>query len=131
MIELTDEMLFKDLTFIERNGNKYDLHNDYKCVIFDYNKENETLNIVFEARVSKSENLRVGLTFKEVTIAKFEMFFTRTEDTSTLNSFYRGRFEKDGKFFEYSATGARYFYIEFEQGDKIEFYSSRALLGEI
>jgi hypothetical protein len=132
MIELTDVELFKDLTLIEQDGNTYDLHNDYDCIDLSYDKESESINIVFEKHSSKSlGNDKICLLFKNVTVAKFYLFFIRTEDTSTINSFYRGKFENDGELFERSSGGAGYFYIEFEKGDKFEFFSKKVLLLEI
>ncbi|MDP4255367.1 MAG: hypothetical protein Q8938_15265 [Bacteroidota bacterium] len=132
MIELTDVELFKDLTFIEEGGENYDLHNEFECFSFMYDQESETVNMAFKERNSKSlESDKICIMFKGVSFCKFELSLIRSEDSATINNFYRGRFEMDGKLYEKSSEGASYFYIEFETGDKFEFFAKKAMLVEI
>lgn len=128
MINLTDIELFKDLTCLQQEDRIFDLHNDYNCTSINYNLANRTTEIIFESINSKANKL--CLLFEEASIAKFICFLNRSEDASTINSLYRGRFETSEGLSEYSASGDRYFYIEFEQGDIIEMFAQRVTLFE-
>lgn len=129
MIELTDAELFKDLVLIDQDGIAFDVHNDYDCINMTYEKKEPSLILYFEASSKKETTSckRIRVEFKEATLVKFDLILNRTTDSATINNIYRGRFEQEGKLLEYSDDGARYFYIEFETGDKVELFSKQVL----
>jgi hypothetical protein len=122
--------LFKDLTILGKDDNKtYDLHNEYNCFAITYDSNLNTLLIAFDpVNLSKA---KICLSFEEVIIVKFALTLPNSKDSATINSFYRGRFEKNGELFEYSAKDQGYFYVEFENGSKFEFFSRRFQLLDI
>ena len=61
----------------------------------------------------------------------FTFQFSCSQDASTLNAFYRGRFENDGRLLEYSKTDERYFYIDFQDEDKFEVFAKKVNLFEL
>lgn len=123
MVELTNVELFKSLVGIESDNGFIDLHNDYDCISIQYSVETKLFEISFQAT-----NSNVVLQFKDAVINKFNLVPKRTEDSCTLNSFYRGRFEVNGELFEYSPIGERYYYIEFEEGDAFEVLAQQVFL---
>jgi hypothetical protein len=120
--------LFKDLTWLQQKNKVFDLHNDYNCVSINYDLARRITEIIFESINSKLNKL--CLLFEESSIVKFIFFLNKSGDASTINSFYRGRFETSEGLAEYSASGGRYFYIEFEEGDIIEMFAQRVTLFE-
>jgi hypothetical protein len=128
VINLTDIELFKDLTSVEVEDRVIDLHNNYNCRSINYTIDNKTIEILFELRDTKLNKL--CLLFEGAVIAKSSYFFNRTTDASTINSFYRGKFEANGGLLEYSVSGESYFYMEFEEGDTIEMFAKKVTLSE-
>jgi len=129
MIDLTDAELFKDLVFINQGDVAFDIHNDYDCINMSYEKAGAFLSLNFEASgFNKTASYKqVRIEFKEAILVKVDLVLNRTADSTTINNIYRGRFEQEGKLLEYSDDGGRYFYIEFETGDKIELFSKQVL----
>ena len=123
MIELTNVELFESLVGIESENNFIDLHNDYDCTSIQYSVETKLFELSFHA-----ENSKIVLQFKDAIITKFNLVPNRTEDSSTLNNFYRGRFIVNGELFEYSLSGEGYYYIEFEEGDMFEVLAREVFL---
>jgi len=123
MIELTNVELFKSLVGIESDNGFIDLHNDYACISVQYSLDKKLLEVSFQA-----VNSNVVLQFKDAVINKFLLVPKRTEDSCTLNNFYRGRFEANGELFEYSPIGERYYYMEFEEGDAFEILAQQVFL---
>lgn len=52
----------------------------------------------------------------------FEFDFTETMKTLTIDNLFRGKFEIDGALTEFE-NNRGYFYLEFYEGQKIEFWS--------
>lgn len=123
MIDLTKAELLKDLTLLDLEIGVYDLHNEYECSLISLTPTENSLSILFESDIAGKE--KVCFQFKEVRVAKFELFPKQLSDRNTINTIYRGRFESEGQVHEHSNLGESYFYIEFEQGDSIEFFSKR------
>ncbi len=130
MTEVAELELFKDLTYITQDGKEYDLHNDYNCSNLNYDKESKSLSLLFE-QVNNELSLKLCLIFKEVIIAKFNLLFSFSTDVKTVNNFYRGKFEENGQLIEFSSEGQGYFYLEFENGNKFEFFSKSMVIMEI
>lgn len=123
MIDLTDVELFESLVGIESDNGFIDLHNNYDCTSVQYSVEKKLFEVFFQAA-----NSNVVLQFKDAVISKFNLLPKRAEDSCTLNNFYRGRFEVNGELFEYSPARARYYYIEFEEGDTFEILAQQVFL---
>lgn len=129
MIELINIELFKDFTFLELEIGSFDLHNEYECSSVSLSEVDNSLKILFEPDAKDSD--KICLVFKKASIKKFDFFLKRTTDSSTINSVYRGRFETELGLQEYSASGEGYYYIEFEQGDKIELLAEKVIVLQI
>lgn len=130
MIDLTDSTLFQDLTYVEFSNGElgFDLHNDYNCITIDFNSKDNSIKFFFESNKKDIIDNHLFLFFKNAKIENFNLFFERTTDTSTINNFYRGKFERESIVLEYMETGERFFYIEFEEGDKFEIFAKEVFL---
>jgi len=73
-------------------------------------------------------NYKVYLSFEGASLQNFTLFFEKHQDSGTLNNFYRGKFEIQNALLEHLETGERFFYIEFEMGDKFEISAMKAFL---
>ncbi len=122
MIDLTQVELFEFQLIFHMEDRIVDLHNDYKCETIIYDFEKQLL------RCSFIGELRIFLDFGGASVKKINVLFERTLDSSTLNSFYRGRFEQNGNLLEFTEDGKGYYYLEFENGDSFELHSSKVLL---
>lgn len=120
MIELKADTLFECLMSIKTDDGYIDLHNDYQCQGISYS--NQSLRLFFKGRNN------VTVEFTGIEIIKMEWLFEQTPDSSTLDNFYRGRFEKNGELHEITDSGKRYFYIDFYEGDAIELFADYVFL---
>lgn len=115
--------LFKDLSLLEINGKVFDLHNDYKCIEIDLKDD------LFKLRFKDLDNKKfVEFHFFETRIAKYVFKINnRTEpnDLSTVDTLYRGRFERLDQLFEFSENGASYWYLGFVGDLEIEFFCTK------
>ena len=59
-----------------------------------------------------------------VQIKKIEFFNINTAENLTIDNMYRGKVIREEKLLEFNAEGSGYFYVEFEEGQKIEFWSN-------
>ena len=118
MVLATSIELIKNLVDLEYDGRKFDLHNEYDCerVIF----ENESLLFLLK-KIDGNESLK--LTFYEIYFTSFEFFNVTKVQNLTIDSMYRGRAIVGDKLMEQSEDGKGFFYIEFYEGQKIEFWS--------
>src|SRR5687768_9975936 len=117
MIDLTNTELFLELTTIEYGESFFDLHNDYNCVDINYKLPDKTIRFLFQPRIPEPTKKDLCLLFEEATIADLHVNLKRTEDSCTLDLFYRGRYEIDGNLIEFSPLGEGIFYIDFWEGD--------------
>lgn len=124
MLDLTESPLFESLLIFETGNGIIDLHNGYNCRSILYDSNSKILRCFFEG----SKNLI--LEFRDVIVAKLNLLLQLTSDSSTLNNFYRGRFEINNTLYESSADGRRCFYLEFEAGDALELYAYKVFLIE-
>jgi hypothetical protein len=129
-IELLNAELLKDLTTVEAGETSFDLHNDYVCTNINYKLQTKTLSFLFEPSLADVAKNPLCLLFENVTFSNFKLYLKSTADSSTLDSFYRGRYEIDGSLFEYATTGEAYFYMEFIEGASFEFFSDKVSLVE-
>jgi len=130
VVELKNIELFKDLTAIDELLIVADLHNDYDCTSIDYSDDSKMLTINFTSNNRKVNRSTVYLRFEDATLMKFDLAFKAMIDKSTLNILYRGRFESNNGLLEYSEQKGFYFYMEFEEGDKFEFFAQKMLVQE-
>jgi hypothetical protein len=118
MIIAKDIELFKNLAELNYDDQYYDFHNDYDCqkILF----ENEEIILVFKNIVSEKILL---LKFKGVFIEKMDFFNVSNIEYLTIDNLYRGKVEIDGSLIDISDNGKAYFYLEFYEGQKIEFWA--------
>jgi hypothetical protein len=122
MIELTNVELFKSLVDIMDGEKIFDFHNEYRCVKINF--ESKNLELTFR----KDQNSSIViLQFVEAEICKFEIGLGFA-NSYKLDLFYRGRYEDEGKLFEFSPLGKRYFYINFLDGDYLEILTKDVFL---
>lgn len=110
--------LFRNLVQYEYKGKYYDLHNEYECdkIIF-LNGE-----LLFRLRCI-SDNSFLLLKFTDVKIVQLDFFNIQNAKGLTLDNLYRGRAESKEHLIEISEDGEGYFYLEFYEGQKIEFWA--------
>ena len=127
MIQVKTIALFENLSQYDFEGQYYDLHNNFCCVRILLNGD-DALVIVFESVIDKS---LVMLRFQDVVLKKFEYFNSKEVENLTIDNLYRGRVEIDGKLKEFSDDGKGYFYLEFDEGQKVEFWSKGLTVKDI
>ncbi len=120
MIQVKDIELFKDLSQNEYEGKWFDFHNDYDCVRIIL-KIGGLLVLLFK-RIK--DNKLVSIKFKDVIIEQIEFFNFYKVEHLTIDNLYRGKVEKNGNLLEYNKDKRGYFYLEFDEGQKLEFWSS-------
>ena len=118
--------MFKNLSQIEFGSIYYDFHNEFDCfkIIFDNNK----LSLYFK---KINENYIVSLSFESVKLFLIEFINFSEFQNLTIDNLYRGRFEKNGKILEFEDDQKSYFYLEFDNGAKMEFWSDEILIEKI
>lgn len=111
--------ILADLTRPEQSGQQYDLHG---MLHFDgISLDNNILTLKFKD--NSAANL-VSLIFHQVTPTRFTFMNTSDEFTWTLDLLYRGRVEVNGKLIELSEDGRGYFYVDFLEGQTMEFWAA-------
>ena len=110
--------LFKNLAQYCYDNQYYDFHNDYSCKKIFYS--NGLLTFQFKSLI---ENIWVTLTFLEVNIIMLDFFNVNGIKDLTLDNLYRGRTETNGNLIETSENGKCYFYLEFYESQKMEFWA--------
>lgn len=113
----------KDLSEIELENQVYDFHNDYSCQKIKF--YNETLTLMFKKR---NEGFSLSLKFCGVELTKAIFFNVSTVENLTLDTIYRGRVVVDKRLIELSENGKAYFYLEFYEGQKMEFWSESIIV---
>ncbi|ATL49402.1 hypothetical protein COR50_20700 [Chitinophaga caeni] len=108
----------KNLAQYDYNNHYYDFHNDYSCEKISYS--DSILLIVFKSLI---DGLFLSLKFTEVKITTVDFFNVKEIEGLTLDNLYRGRVELNGELIEVSENGRGYFYLEFYEGQKMEFWA--------
>ena len=118
--------LFKNLSQYDFGDEFYDFHNEFNCVkiFFEY----YTLSFFFKK--TKDESI-VVLKFFNVSIVKMDLAWDLNSDSLTIDSIYRGRFEMNRILYEFSDDGKSYFYLEFNDEKKLEFFSNSLIIEKI
>ena len=125
MISATSIEILKSLTQCDYNTHFYDFHNDYSCEKLCYS-EGELL-ILFKSLI---DDISVSLKFTDVKISTFTFFNVKEAENLTLDTLYRGRAELEGELIEMSEDGRGYFYLEFYEGQKLEFWAKSIVLAQ-
>ena len=119
MKTLSNINLFDNLSQMKYNGVYYDFHNAFDFLRLEllYNK----ILILYFKNI-KDKKL-VNLKFYDVQIERMECFNVFGVNNLTIDNIYRGRKENNGKLIEFKDNKG-YFYLEFYEGQKMEFWSS-------
>ncbi len=120
MIESQTIKLFQNLSQYDYDNKYYDFHNDYDCIQLLLNDEN-CLDLKFRHVINKEV---VHLKFYDVQVCVFVFFNYPKVENLTVDNLYRGRTEKLGELIEFLNPNNGYFYLEFDEGQKLEFWSS-------
>lgn len=120
MIKSKNIELFENLSQSEYKGKFIDFHNDYMCVKILLSPKN-LFEILFENLIDKSH---VKLVFSNVIIVKMIFFNSSKVENLTIDNLYRGKIEDGNKLIEFKDSNKGYFYLEFYEGQKIEFWST-------
>lgn len=118
MIAATSIEFIKNLAQYDYDNRYYDFHNDYSCEKISYS--DSILLIVFKSLI---DSLFLSLKFTEVKITTIDFFNVKEMEGLTLDNLYRGRAELNGELIEVSENGKGYFYLEFYEGQKLEFWA--------
>lgn len=119
IIDVKKIELFKNISQIQYNETFYDFHNDFICLKIIL--KDEILFILFRHLYTKELQ---SFNFVDVEISNFDYFNSKNVENLTIDNIYRGRTEKNGELYEFSKTNKGYFYLEFYEGQKLEFFSS-------
>ncbi|PSL49652.1 hypothetical protein CLV51_101987 [Chitinophaga niastensis] len=123
MKDVTHTALFECIMSGEINGSLYDLHNDYECIKIQHDATQKTLELRFV-----NDDYKIIVEFYQVTITNFTINPSRTAESSTLDLFYRGRFERNNNLHEVTDLGEYYFYLAWLEHDAIELFAKQVTL---
>jgi hypothetical protein len=116
--------LFQNISQFDFEEVNYDFHNEFECVKVKF--RNNVLVLIFQNIVSK---FLISLNFQKTILTFCEFEFVDTLKTLTIDNLYRGKFENDGRLIEFENSRG-YFYLEFYEGQKIEFWSESMVVKE-
>jgi len=119
MINATSIEFFKNLTQYDYDNRYYDFHNDYSCEKLSYS--DGVLLFLFKSLIG---DIFLSLKFTGVKIITLNFFNVKDVENLTLDNLYRGRVELNGELIEVSEDGKGYFYLEFYEGQKLEFWAN-------
>ncbi len=122
-IKAKDIELFKNLSQFDLEDVYYDFHNEFNCTKIYFS--DRILFFLFE---KISCRFVVKLSFFNVALERFDFCNFSQMNNLTIDSLYRGRYEKENKLFEFSNSGSSFFYLEFYEGGKIEFWCDEILV---
>lgn len=117
IIKAEEMKLFKNLAVFQYENIYYDFHNgfDFKRILLTNN------NIELQFKHTSNGNV-VLLIFSKAEIVKLDFEFTNNNGVLTIDNLYRGRFEVEGKLEEFNVEQKSYYYLEFYEGQKLEFF---------
>jgi hypothetical protein len=123
MLTATKIEFIKNLIQYEYDNQYYDFHNDYTCNFISISNN----KLFFRFKHIKNSSI-VHLNFLEVDIVIIEFFNNKFDQTLIIDTIYRGRYESKGKLMEVSDNGKGYFYAEFDEGQKLEFWAKGIMI---
>ncbi|MBL7812920.1 MAG: hypothetical protein JNL57_11900 [Bacteroidetes bacterium] len=118
MIAATSLELFKNLAQYDYNNQYYDFHNDFNCEKIYYSEG--TLLIILKKLLGE---VLLSLKFTNVKITTIAFSNVKEVEGLTIDTLYRGKAELNGELIEVSEDGEGYFYLEFYEGQKLEFWA--------
>lgn len=118
MITATSIEFLKNIAQYDYNNRYYDFHNDYNCEKLSYS--DGILFILFKSLI---DGIFLSLKFTDVKITTLDFFNMKEVESLTLDTLYRGRVELNGNLIEVSEDGRGYFYLEFYEGQRLEFWA--------
>ncbi len=118
MIAATSIEFFKNLAQYDYDNRFYDFHNDYNCEKLSYS--GGILLILFKSLV---DGILLPLKFTDVKIITLDFFNVKEVENLTLDNLYRGRADLNGDLIDIAEDGKGYFYLEFYEGPKLEFWA--------
>jgi hypothetical protein len=118
MVIATSLEFIKDLSQYHYNDKFYDFHNDYDCEKIIY--QNNILLILLK---NIHNGTLLSLNFIDTKIVFVDFFNKKEVSHLTIDSLYRGRAEFNGNIIEVSEDESGYFYLEFYEGQKLEFWA--------
>lgn len=105
--------------------NNYDLHNDFYCSGINFSSVKPRFVLTF-LPLDVGRNLpKVVLIFENVNIGKIELYSSNVVDSTTINNFYRGRYQVGNELREETPNKEVIFYIEFENANKWELFCTK------
>ena len=125
MIQSKDIELFKNLSQGEYCGKYIDFHNDFYCIKIVLLKDR--LLVLLFKRILDKKVIRIS--FTDVSIERMEFFNFSEVENLTIDNLYRGKVEKEGELLEFKNRNSGYFYLEFDEGQKLEFWSIGLTVG--
>lgn len=112
--DLTPTPLFDGLLSFQIEGVEVDLHNEYDCRAVSLEKN--TLRLSF---IHVSTSQPIIILFKDALVCVLS--FDPSIPDSTLDLFYRGRFEEgENVLSTYDQQGRSYYYLSFNNGSEIQ-----------
>ena len=119
MIKAKDIEIFKNISQEEYGGRYYDFHNDFDCVKISMAKKELMLDLK-----SVLNKQIVKICFLNVSIVMFDFFNLNNEIELTIDNLYRGKTVVNGNLVEFENHVNGYFYLDFVDGQKVEFWST-------
>lgn len=120
MLKTEEIVLFENLAQTEYGGTYFDFHNNFDCVKLTL-LTGGFLVLYFKNIVNDQI---VKLRFMDATIETLEFFNFDKVENLTIDNLYRGKVEKNGQLIEFGDGDLGYYYLEFDEGQKLEFWSS-------
>jgi hypothetical protein len=131
MTDLTNSELFKDLVSFKMEGYDIDLHNDFRCVQLIYLNTQKKLTLIFENVKIIKIGKKICIIFDDVIIEKIDAQFNGAAPESSIELFYRGRFQVGDKLIDTNENNQNYFYLEFVKGLSMELFARYVKVLEI
>lgn len=119
--DVTHTVLFDTLLSGEIGDMYYDLHNDFECIRLSYSLMERKL----ELRFTNDDN-RIVITFHDARLGACS--FNPTQPGSTIDLFYRGRFEMNNNLHEMTSKAEYYYYLEFLEDTKLEVFARQVVM---
>jgi len=120
MIKSKNIELFKNISEYDYGENHFDFHNDYDCIKLLL-LTGDFLVLIFRNILNKKI---VKLRFSNAIIERMEMFNFNKVENLTIDNLYRGKTEINGKLVEFKNDDKGYYYLEFDEGQKLEYWST-------
>ena len=124
IIELTNNLLLENISFLKYENSSLDIHNDYnfKELSFEQNRMKISFNEI-------SNNFKIiEFVFENIEVVKLKMIQFEVPDSITLDNFYRGKTELNETILEEDSSKRKYFYLDFLEDIQIELWCSRLYL---